>query len=67
MGFPKFVYKCGTGKKLSDDGLFTAESKLVTTAEALAELGLGWCDSPVEAAAKAPEPKAEEKPAKKVK
>lgn len=50
MDFPKYVFKRGTGKPVNDAGLFTAESILVESEEALSALGGGWCDSPVEAA-----------------
>lgn len=62
MGFPKYVFKRGTGTKVSEGGLFTAESALVTSAEDLAVLGAGWCDSPSEAAEAKPEAKHEAKP-----
>lgn len=62
MEFPRWVYKRGTGKKVDDSGLCTAEAELVHSAEALAALGWDWCSSPVEAVTKP-----EEKPAKKVK
>jgi hypothetical protein len=71
MGFPKYVYKQGTGKQVNDAGLFSAESALVNSAEEFAQLPGVWVSSPVDAAPKkaeaAPEAKAEEKPAKKVK
>lgn len=58
MGFPKHVYKRGTGKAMDDSGLYSAESVLVNSEEALAKLEGEWCDSPVEAAVKAePKPK----------
>jgi hypothetical protein len=59
MGFPKFVYKKGTGKALSEDGLYTAESALVGSDEELAALEGEWCDSPVDAATGVPAPKKE--------
>lgn len=59
MGFPKHVYKVGTGVALNDDGLFTAEAAAVATEEDLAKLEGSWCDSPVAAATKATPKKAE--------
>lgn len=68
MGFPKHVYKRGTGRKVDDSGLFTAEFEVVRSEEELAALGSGWCDSPVDAGVAAQlELKHDEKPAKKVK
>jgi hypothetical protein len=67
MEFPKYVYKRGTGRKLDDAGLFTAEARLVASPEELAALGPGWCGSPVEAAEARPEPKPEAKPEEKPK
>lgn len=76
MQFPKHVYKHGTGKKVDDNGLHTAESALVNSEDELAALGAGWCDSPADAATEVKhgpkhalelEPKAEEKHHKKVK
>jgi hypothetical protein len=49
MGFPRYVYKRGTGKKVGDNGFCVAESTLVKSEAELAELGPGWCESPVEA------------------
>lgn len=63
MEFPRFVYKRGTGKKVDDSGLFTAESALVKTPEDLEALGWDFCASPVDAAPVA-NPKQEEKPKK---
>lgn len=51
MGFPKHVYKRGTGVAVNADGLFTAECELVSSEEDLSKLPGSWCDSPVEAAA----------------
>lgn len=48
MHFPKYVYKAGTGKKMNDNGLHTAESVLVASAEELTALGEGWHESPVD-------------------
>jgi len=60
MEFPRWVYKRGTGRKVDDSGMYTAESALVGSAEELAALGHGWCDSPVEAGtSSAPEEKHE--------
>lgn len=53
MQFPKYVFKMGTGKVVNANGLVVAESELVESAEALAALGSGWCDSPVGAMAAA--------------
>ncbi|MGH8523670.1 MAG: hypothetical protein ACREXY_05475 [Gammaproteobacteria bacterium] len=57
--FPQWFYKCGTAIALSDDGLYTAEAVLVTSAEQLAALGKGWCDSPALAGAAKKETPAE--------
>lgn len=81
MGFPKYVFKNGTGTQVNDTGLFTAESALVASDEELAALGPGWCDSPADAGVAAdakqgterrktadprPEPEEAERPYKKL-
>lgn len=66
MAFPKYVFKRGTGKQVNESGLFTAESLLVASAEELAALGPGWCESPAEAGAASTLEKHEEKPARHV-
>lgn len=48
-GFPKYIYKKGTGKLVDPDtGRWEAESMLVATHEEMQALDKEWCDTPEE-------------------